>query len=663
MSYTEYIKAQKMGNKAFQIAVARGQSPYLPVLDEILSHADIECEVALGTMDIPLEQVVGTSNFGRTTAFASNFMPLLDYGTEFGTKWSHLCDAQVEEGIHDAIKVYEYMNRYYVVEGNKRVSVLKYFDAVTITATVTRKVPKKTDDLENIMYYEFMDFYKQTENGEITCSVPGSFKRLNELTGHTETETWSEDDRLDLLSFYHSFKKVYMENGGAKLNITCGDALLAFLKIYDYKSAKDMTPTEIKENIVKSWSEITLVTKDEAVELLMNPSEAPRFGVFGSFFKGVGKKMKVAFIYDRYPEQSDWIYSHELGRLHVQEVMNDVVESIQITCLNPEKYGQAVLEEVINDGYTTIFDTTTEFIQPSLRVALDHPDVKILNCSLNISHNAIRTYEARLYEAKFITGMIAGSVCDDNKIGYIADYPVYGAIANINAFARGAKMTNPRARIYLDWSTKKDHDCNEYFRENNIHCISDQDLITPEHKERKFGLYNSVDGKQQNIAMSICHWGVFYEKLISNIISGGWRTESWANTETKALNYWWGMSADVIDVIYSQNLPLGVRTLADIMKNQIKSGSFHPFSGPQFSQNGEVEASKKGYLTPEEIIEMNWLNDNVIGAIPLENELLPKAKTLLDNQGVTPCSGDTKRLTPGMFHAQELIQNALKGKK
>lgn len=70
-------------------------------------------------------------------------MPLLDWGTEFSAKWASLSDAQINEGIRDSIKVYEYMNKFYVLEGNKRVSVLKYFDAVTVNAVVYRKVPKR----------------------------------------------------------------------------------------------------------------------------------------------------------------------------------------------------------------------------------------------------------------------------------------------------------------------------------------------------------------------------------------------------------------------------------------------------------------------------------------------------------------------------------------
>ena len=148
MAYDDYLKAQKLALKAYKNKTVRGAYPYLPVLDEILSHVRIEREEILGTVNIPLKQVVGTSSAGRTQAFASNFMPLLDYGSEFATKWSTLYDAQIEEGIHTPIKAYEFLNKYYVIEGNKRTSVLKYVDSPTIAAEVIRKVPRLTDDPE-----------------------------------------------------------------------------------------------------------------------------------------------------------------------------------------------------------------------------------------------------------------------------------------------------------------------------------------------------------------------------------------------------------------------------------------------------------------------------------------------------------------------------------
>ena len=125
MGDIEFQEALKLGKKEYKSRVIKGQFPYLPVLDEILSSAEIQTEQNMGLVNIPLDFVVGTSTVGRTYSFAANFMPILEEGTEFAAKWASLSDAQINEGIRDPIIAFEYMNRYYVLEGNKRVSVLK----------------------------------------------------------------------------------------------------------------------------------------------------------------------------------------------------------------------------------------------------------------------------------------------------------------------------------------------------------------------------------------------------------------------------------------------------------------------------------------------------------------------------------------------------------
>ena len=164
MALYDYSGALKKGRKQYQVSVAKGEYPYLPVLDDILSYTDIISEVNLGLMDVPLDKIVGTKTKGRTSAFANNFMPLLAEKSEFGAKWAYLYDHQIEEGIHDPIVAYEFMNQYYVQEGNKRVSVLKYVGAFSITASVTRLIPKRTDDLDNRFYYEFLEFYQACQD-------------------------------------------------------------------------------------------------------------------------------------------------------------------------------------------------------------------------------------------------------------------------------------------------------------------------------------------------------------------------------------------------------------------------------------------------------------------------------------------------------------------
>ena len=114
MSDTEYGAALKLGKKQYQDAVAKGEYPYLPVLDDVLSYTDIVSTVSLGTMDIPLAKLVGTKTAERSNSFANNFMPLLPERSEFGIKWLNLYNHQVEDGIQDPIVAYEFMNRFYV---------------------------------------------------------------------------------------------------------------------------------------------------------------------------------------------------------------------------------------------------------------------------------------------------------------------------------------------------------------------------------------------------------------------------------------------------------------------------------------------------------------------------------------------------------------------
>lgn len=212
-------------------------------------------------------------------------------------------------------------------------------------------------------------------------------------------------------------------------------------------------------------------------------------------------------------------------------------------------------------------------------------------------------------------GAIAGAMAENNRLTYIADYPFCGTIANINAFAFGAKMINPRAEVYLEWSTMEEVDIEERIRETGSSCISGRDLVIPDRPSRFFGLYHMEGGLPRNLAMPVRHWGRFYEQLIRTIMDGTWKYDD-DPSSTKAINYWWGMSAGVIDVICSRNLPIGTRRLVKLLKSTIRSEVFNPFSGVLFSQTGMVEEKIDQSLLPEEIMTMDWLAENVIGVIP-----------------------------------------------
>ena len=269
----------------------------------------------------------------------------------------------------------------------------------------------------------------------------------------------------------------------------------------------------------------------------------------------------------------------------------------------------------------------------SLRVAVDHPEVKILNCSLNQSHRYIRTYYARMYEAKFVLGAVAGAMADSNRVGYICDYPIYGMIAGINAFARGVQMVNPRAKVYLEWSSTDGlAAATQRLTDRGIDLISTLDMARLEDGIRSnFGLAKMNSDGQVNLAMPVWDWGVYYEKILRSVLSGSFRTEE----EERALNYYYGMKEGVVDVLLSKSLPSGIQKLALVLKSAIVHDLCYPFFGPLATQEGKTVLDSISSTIPvEQVISMDWLLDNVVGEIPAYEQLNPEAQATVDQAGV-----------------------------
>jgi len=636
MAREDYNRAFKAGKKDYQARMLRGEKPTLQVLDDIMLAKNSYTEVSLGLVQIPTERIVGTKTVGRSNSFAGNFMPILQESSEFACKWISLSVSHVEEGIREPIKAYEYMNEFYVEEGNKRVSVMKYFGAVSIPGYVTRIIPKPTEEKENKIYYEFLEFYKAAPINYVWFSQIGSFPKLQEAVGKDPGEVWTEDDILRFSACYAQFEAEYKAKGGSRLNITTGDAFLAFITLYGYEEIAEKTASETKALITKCWEEFELLQEDQEIDLKMNPNQEKK-PMLNILLPSRSAKLKAAFIYEKTPGTSAWTYAHELGRIYLDETFPDEVHTVTYENGTQEN-ADTLIGQAIDEGCNLIFTTTPSFVQASVKAAVANPEVRILNCSLNTSHRYIRTYYSRMHEAKFLMGAIAGAMAENNRLTYIADYPIYGCIANINAFALGAKMINPRVKVYLEWSSMKEVDIDEKIRATNSSCISGRDMVIPEEGSRFFGIYHMEEGHPRNLAMPVWNWGKFYEQLIRTIMDGTWKYDD-NPSSTKAINYWWGMSAGVIDVICSQYLPIGTKRLVELLKSTICSDVFNPFSGILYSQTGIVESDPDRSMSPEEIMTMEWLAENVIGAIPKKEELKEQAEPVVKQQGVKQTEG------------------------
>ncbi len=638
MALYDYIGALRQGRKQYQEAVSKGQYPYLPVLDDILSNTDIVSEGNLGVIDIPLDRVVGAKTHGRTQAFASNFMPLLGERSEFGAKWGFLYDHQIEEGIHDPIFAYEFMNRYYVQEGNKRVSVLKYLRAYSISASVIRLIPKRSDDRDTKLYYEFLDFYQVSFNCDVWFSREGSYKRLLEAMGKGPNEVWTEDERQYFKAAYDRFSKVFYHARTEEMELTASDAFLKYVEFFSYEVAKERTGDQMKKDLVRIWDELLLASRGSEIALVEKPevkeSSSPR--LLNWLIPGTAiepEMLKLAFIYPKGKEVSSWVYAHELGRMNLEQRFQEKMHTRAFEDIGTEEEVLKAVDQAVEEGCNVIFTVAPQMAAASVKAAIKYPKLRIFNCSVNMSYSSIRTYYARMYESKFLMGALAAAMSEREKLGYIADYPIYGMMSNINAFAMGARMINPRAKVYLKWSGLKEHHCRQELEQEGITHISGEDMITPIKASREYGLYcKAPDGTVENLATSLTNWGKFYEQIVNQICRGDQEDKSLKGK--KAINYWWGMSADVIDVICSKSLPFFTQKLIDFLKWSICCGSFRTFEGKIYAQKGLVVGEEGRSLTPEEIIRMGWLCDNVVGQIPPVELFKPEAQAMIRMNGV-----------------------------
>jgi len=641
MENQAYSRALRLGEKGYRNAVTRGEYPYLPALDDILACVNVYMEEKLGVVDIPLDQIVGTKTAGRQNAFAVNFMPLMEPGTEFAGKWSRLYDFQTETGNTDPIVAYEFMNKFYVQEGNKRVSVFKFLNAASIEGEVIRIIPKRNDSPENKLYYEFLDFYKCNQINYLWFSKLGSFEAMTSAVGKEPGESWSEDDVNEFTYTYTVFQKLYEEKGGKYLPITEGDAFLFYVSLFSYETVKQRSKAEMKRDLERIWNELSLLNRAPEKALVMEPEESQDVTLRQQVMRAITgtKKLKVAFIHDRLVQYSSWCYGHELGRTHLEEIFEDEIETNSYFQEGSGLDAEELLEKAIRDGNEIIFTASQKFLSVSLKKAIEHPEVKILNCSVNRPYNAIRTYYGRMYEAKFLCGMVAGAMTPNDKIACCEDFPVYGAFANLNAFTLGARMVNPRAKVYVHWLSDTTASLDELLEEHQIKVVSYTDMIRLASKRRRFGLYMVEGDKTVQLAMPVWNWGKFYEKIVGDIQDGNWNRT--AEARMKAINYWWGISSEIIDLITSQNLPKGITMLVDLIRREIHDERFHPFAGEITLQDGTVIGQKDGVLSPEQIITMDWYVNGIIGEKPVFEHFSEDARTMITLQeSLTPLLGD-----------------------
>ena len=625
-----YAHALRQGQKEYRELLMSGRRANPLVLDEILGDMPTDAVVDIGTLEIPAERIVGVKSAGRISAFTASFRPLLDTKSEFALKWTALCQAHLgETGITDPIVCYEYLGNFYVQEGNKRVSVLRHFDAPQIPAYVKRVLPIKTDDPRNQAYYEFLEFYKDTKLYQLQFRRPGDYRKLLKYLGKTKDERWTEDERRTFRAYYHYFTEAFASVGKVS-DLIPEEALLLWLEIYPYQELGSFSARELKNSVAALWEDMITRNKEESVKLQTAAIDSEKNRIVSRVISS-WDQLNIAFVHQKTPDDSAWVFDHEMGKKHIEEIFGEKIKVRSYYGVSTPEQAELILQQAVEDGAQVVFTTAPTLRKETLKVAVKYSKVRFLNCSVEQPYSSIRSYYGRFYEAQFIAGAIAGAMACNDRIGYIASFPVFGELASINAFALGAQMTNPRAQIELKWACVEGFPQTELLADG-IRIVSTQNASSELNACSTNGTYLINDtGEMIPLGTHIWNWGEFYEYAIKEILSGGMKKEK---NSPMALNYWLGLDSGVIGMDISARLPQGVRQMANLLYVAVKRGYIDPFGRKIVAQDGSIKNDGTILFSPEQILRMDWLCENVIGRIPVPGEILPECYKVMQEIGI-----------------------------
>ena len=630
----EYTQAMRLGQKEYREALMAGRSPHPAVLDELLPEGGTESVTDVGLVEIPSERIVGVKSSGRITAFSPTFRPLLEAKSEFATKWINLCAAHLgDTGITDPIVCFEYLGDFYVQEGNKRVSVLRHFGAARIPGNVRRILPPMSDDPRIKAYYEFLEFYRTSKVYSVQFRRPGDYAKLLAFVGKKPGETWTEDERRTFNAYFQYFREALNGVKDKTEDLLPEEALLAWLDLNPYTDLGALSATELKKSVSALWEDMVTTNKEDGVKVQTKAEDDSKSSFMSRLLSGL-EVLNVAFIHQLTPAKSAWVLGHEAGREYLEQVFGERIRVRSYFGANNAELAEKRIEQAVAEGAQLVFTTAPPLTRATVKAAVKYPKIRFLNCSVDQRYSSIRTYYGRIYEAKFITGAVAGAMAGDDRIGYIASYPTFGVPASINAFALGAQLTNPRAQIELRWSCVEGTPQADFFADG-IRVISNRDAPTQSKMYLDFCNYGTYLMGDRGDLVPLCSptwlWGNFYEFVINSIQAGGWKQEKGLTT---AINYWLGMDSGVIGVSLSDKLPEGVRQMAKILQSGMSVGAIDPFQRRIVAQDGTVKNDGTRRFSAEEVLHMDWLCDNVLGEIPPYEQILPISQAMVRELGI-----------------------------
>ncbi|MCX7709347.1 MAG: BMP family ABC transporter substrate-binding protein [Clostridia bacterium] len=332
-----------------------------------------------------------------------------------------------------------------------------------------------------------------------------------------------------------------------------------------------------------------------------------------------GSKVKVGFVFIGPVKDGGWTEAHANGMNYLKEQLK--VETMHREMVPEGPESKKAIKELINAGCNVIFTTSFGYMDPTLEMAKENPNVKFYHCSGFKTADNMSNYFGRMHEPRYLSGIVAGLKTKSNKIGYVAAYEIPEVISGINAFTLGVQSVNPNAVVKVRWShtwidSAKEKDAAVALLDDGCDVISQHnDSTSPQiaaQERGAFALGYNLDSRnaapKAYMTAPIWNWGPYYVNEVKSIMEG----------KFKASAYHGGIKEGILDLAPLTDVaPAEAKAKVEEVRKKMVEGSFEVFKGPLQDQTGTVKVPEGKFLTYEEIFgtDMNWFVKGVEGKI------------------------------------------------
>ncbi|MBY8974291.1 BMP family ABC transporter substrate-binding protein [Rhodobacteraceae bacterium NNCM2] len=329
--------------------------------------------------------------------------------------------------------------------------------------------------------------------------------------------------------------------------------------------------------------------------------------------------LKVGFVYVGPVGDHGWTYQHDQGRQAIEAEFGDRVETTFVESVKEDSDAERVIRQLAATGHGLIFTTSFGFMDPTLAVAEQFPEVKFEHATGFKRAENVATYSGRFYEGRHVIGAIAGMMTKTNKIGYIASFPIPEVVRGINAAALAARAVNPEATVQVIWVNSWYDPGSEANAAKALiaqgadiimqHTDSPAPLQVAETEGVKaFGQASNMEkfGPTAQLTAIEDNWAPYYIKRTQAVLDGTWESgDSWA-----------GIADDEVVMSPYKNMPDDVMAAAEAAEAGIRDGSIHPFTGPIVDRDGTERVPAGAVADDGMLLGMNWFVEGVEGDLP-----------------------------------------------